>query len=129
MTLKMIHTDRAPKVVGPYSQAVRAGNLLFCSGQIPIDPSTGELKLFDGDAAEQARLVMNNLKAVLSTEGLTFNDVVKTTIYLSDMDNFGKVNDVYASYFGDYRPARATVEVAGLPKNVDVEIDAVAWVK
>jgi len=129
MTLKMIHTDRAPKAVGPYSQAVRAGNLLFCSGQIPIDPATGELKLFGGDAAEQTRLVMNNLKAVLSAEGLTFNDVVKTTIYLSDMDNFGKVNEVYASYFGDYRPARATVEVAGLPKNVDVEVDAVAWIK
>lgn len=129
MALKMIQTDKAPKAVGPYSQAVRAGNLLFCSGQIPLDPVTGELRLFDGNVAEQAKLVMGNLGAVLAAEGLTFNDVIKTTIFLSDMDNFGKVNEVYASSFGDYKPARACVEVARLPKDVDVEIEAIALAK
>lgn len=128
MALKMVNTDRAPKAVGPYSQAVRAGNILFCSGQIPLDPASGELKLFDGDAAEQAKLVMENLKAVLAAEGLSFRDVAKTTIFLSSMENFGKVNEVYASYFGDYKPARACVEVAKLPKGVDVEIEAIAFI-
>jgi len=127
MALKMVSTEKAPKAVGPYSQAVRAGNLLFCSGQIPLDPATGELKLFDGNAAEQARLVMENLKAVLAAEGFSFNDVAKTTIFLSSMENFGKVNEIYASYFGDYKPARACVEVAKLPKGVDVEIEAIAF--
>lgn len=126
MAPRMISTDKAPKAAGPYSQAVRAGDLVFCSGQIPIDPKTGELKLFDGDVAQQTRLVMENLKAVLAAEGVSFNDVVKTTIYLSDMKSFAKVNEVYGSYFGDYKPARATVEVARLPKDVDVEIDATA---
>lgn len=126
MALKMVNTEKAPKAVGPYSQAVRAGELLFCSGQIPLDPATGELKLFDGNAAEQTRLVMANLKAVLAAEGLGFDDVVKTTIFLSDMENFGKVNEVYASCFGEYKPARACVEVARLPKDVDVEIEAIA---
>lgn len=129
MTLKMVTTDKAPKAVGPYSQAVRAGNLLFCSGQIPIDPASGELTLFDGNAAEQARLVMTNLKAVLAAEGLSWGDVIKTTIFLSDMDHFGKVNEVYASFFGTYKPARACVEVARLPKDVDVEIEAIALVR
>ena len=122
----MIHTDKAPNAVGPYSQAIRAGNMLFCSGQIPIDPATGGLKLFDGDAAAQARLVMDNLKAVLAAEGFTFDNVVKTTIYLSNMGNFAKVNEVYASYFTEYKPARATVEVGRLPKDVGVEIEAIA---
>lgn len=126
MALKMIHTDKAPKAVGPYSQAVRAGDLLFCSGQIPIDPATGELKRFDGDVAAQARLVMNNLRAVLESQGLSFDDVIKTTVFLSKMDHFGRVNEVYASYFGDYKPARACVEVARLPKDADVEIEAIA---
>ncbi len=128
MTLKMINTDKAPKAVGPYSQAVRAGNLLFCSGQIPLDPSSGELKLFDGNVAEQTKLVMSNLEAVLKAEGLTFDSVIKTTIFLSDMSNFGNVNEVYASYFGEYKPARACVAVKTLPKNVDVEIEAIALI-
>lgn len=128
MSPRMVNTNKAPKAVGPYSQAVRAGDLLFCSGQIPIDPATGEVKRFDGDAAEQARLVMDNLKAVLAAEGLSFGDVVKTTIFLSNMDHFGKVNEVYASYFGDSKPARACVEVARLPKDVDVEIEAIALI-
>ena len=126
MTLKMINTDKAPKAVGPYSQAVIAGELMFCSGQIPIDPATGKLELFDGDAARQTRLVMENLKKVLAAEDLSFGDVVKTTIYLSDMENFAKVNEVYGSYFRDYRPARACVEVSRLPKDVDVEVEAIA---
>ncbi|HPW45867.1 MAG TPA: RidA family protein [bacterium] len=127
MPLKMISTENAPKAVGPYSQAVQAGNILFCSGQLPIDPKSGELKLFGGNAAEQAKLVMNNLKEVLAAEGLTFNDVAKTTIFLSDMNNFGAVNEVYASYFGEYKPARACIAVKSLPKNVDVEIEAIAY--
>ncbi|MBT3182556.1 MAG: RidA family protein [Deltaproteobacteria bacterium] len=129
MSLKMIQTDNAPAAVGPYSQAVRAGNLLFCSGQIPLDPATGELKLFDGNVAEQTKLVMSNLEAVLKSEELTFDNVIKTTIFLSDMSNFGNVNEVYASYFGEYKPARACVAVKTLPKNVDVEIEAIAMVK
>jgi len=129
MSIKMIHTNLAPKAVGPYSQAIKAGNFLYCSGQIPIDPKSGELKLFSGDAAAQTKLVMENLKAVLSAENLSFNDVVKTTIFLSNMENFSKVNEVYSSYFGDYKPARACVEVSKLPKGVDVEIEAIAFVK
>jgi 2-iminobutanoate/2-iminopropanoate deaminase len=127
MPLRMIQTDKAPKAIGPYSQAVRAGDLLFCSGQIPIDPAAGRLELFDGDPAKQTRLVMQNLKAVLEAEGLSFDDVIKTTIFLSNMEHFAAVNEVYASYFGEYKPARATVEVARLPKDVSVEIEAVAY--
>jgi 2-iminobutanoate/2-iminopropanoate deaminase len=127
MPLRMVNTDKAPKAIGPYSQAVRAGDLLFCSGQIPLDPATGKLELFEGDPAKQARLVMQNLKAVLEAEGLAFDDVVKTTIFLSSMEHFAAVNEVYASYFGDYKPARACVEVARLPKDVSVEIEAIAW--
>lgn len=129
MSLKMIHTDKAPKAVGPYSQAVKAGNFLYCSGQIPLDPVSGELRLFDGDVAAQTTVVMENLKAVLTAGDCTFNDVVKTTIFLSDMGNFSKVNEVYSSYFGDYKPARACVAVKTLPKNVDVEIEAIAFCK
>ncbi len=126
MTLKMISTDKAPKAVGPYSQAVQAGNLLFCSGQIPIDPASGKLELFDGDAGKQAKLVMDNLRSVLEADGLSFDNVVKTTIFLTDMENFASVNEVYASYFSDYKPARACVAVKSLPKGVDVEIEAIA---
>lgn len=128
MSHKMIVTDKAPKAIGPYSQAVRVGNLLFCSGQIPIDPTNNELKLLNGDAAAQTKLVMENLKAVLAAEDFTFNNVVKCTIFISSMDDFAKINEVYASYFTDYKPARATIEVGRLPKNVNVEIDAIAAV-
>jgi 2-iminobutanoate/2-iminopropanoate deaminase len=127
MAMKMVNTEKAPKAIGPYSQAVRAGDFLFCSGQIPIEPGTGEPKLFDGDAAKQARLVLDNLKAVLESEGLGFDNVVKTTIFLSSMEHFAAVNDVYASYFSSYKPARACVAVATLPKGVDVEIEAIAY--
>lgn len=129
MPLKMINTDGAPKAIGPYSQAVRAGNLLFCSGQIPIDPKSGNIELFGGDAAAQTRLVMANLRAVLASEGATFGDVIKTTIYLSDMETFALVNEVYASFFGAHKPARATVEVSRLPKDVSVEIEAVVLIE
>lgn len=127
--LKMIHTDKAPAAIGPYSQAVRAGGLLFCSGQIPIDPATGNLELFNGDVAKQTQLVLQNLAEVLSSEGLSLNDVAKTTIFLTDMGDFSKVNEVYATFFQTHKPARATVEVKGLPKNVSVEIEAIAYVK
>lgn len=102
---------------------------MFCSGQIPIDPESGELRLFDGNAAEQTSLVMKNLKAILAAEGLTFDDVVKTTIFLSNMDDFAKMNETYAEFFGDYKPARSTVEVSRLPKDVAVEIEAIAWTR
>lgn len=127
--LKMINTDKAPKAIGPYSQAVRAGNFVFCSGQISIDPKTGELELFGGDAASQTELVLKNLGAVLSCEGLSLSDVVKTTTFLSSMSDFAKVNETYAAFFGTHKPARATVEVKGLPKGASIEIEAVAYVK
>ncbi len=121
---KFIQTPDAPAAIGPYSQAVVAGEWLFASGQIPIDPGTGEL--IDGGIAEQTDRVMKNLAAVLQEAGLSLDRVVKTTVYLADMQTFGEMNEVYAQHFGDHRPARATVEVAALPKNVGVEIDAVA---
>lgn len=127
MSLKMVNTEKAPKAIGPYSQAVRAGNLLFCSGQIPIDPATGNVNTFGGDAAKQARLVLENLRAVLAAAKLSLNDVVKTTIFLSDMEHFAAVNEVYASCFGEHKPARACVAVKTLPKGVDVEIEATAY--
>ncbi len=128
MTTRMIQTDKAPKAIGPYSQAVQAGNLLFISGQIPLDPKTGELNLFNGNAADQTKLVMTNLKGILESQGLTFENVIKTTIFLSNMEDFGKVNEVYAGFFNDYKPARACIQVARLPKDVSVEIEAVALI-
>jgi 2-iminobutanoate/2-iminopropanoate deaminase len=124
-----VHTDRAPRAIGPYSQAVAApeGRLLFCSGQIPLDPETGEM-VGVGDVRAQARRVMENLKAVLEAGGGSFRAVVRTTIYLADLGDFGAVNEVYAAYFGEAPPARATVQVAGLPRGALVEIDAVAVV-
>lgn len=124
--MEFIQTDKAPKAVGPYSQAVKVGNMLYMSGQIPIDPKTNELNLFDGNVAAQTELVMNNMKAVLAAEGLTLRDVVKTGVYLKDMARFTEVNEVYAKHFGDHKPARACVQVAALPKGADVEIEAIA---
>ena len=126
MTMKFIETNLAPKAVGPYSQAVKTGNMLFCSGQIPIDPRTNELNMFDGDVSKQTDLVLSNLKAVLESEGLNLNNVVKTTVFLKSMSDFGIVNEVYSTYFENHKPARACVEVAKLPKDVSVEIDAIA---
>ncbi len=119
-----IKTDRAPAAIGPYSQAIRAGQWVFCSGQIPLDPATGTL--VPGDIQEQTRRVLENLKAVLAAAGVGMDAVVKTTIYLRDMGDFPKMNETYATYFGGTPPARATVEVSNLPKNARVEIDATA---
>ena len=125
---KAINTSNAPAAIGPYSQAVEfmPGAMIFLSGQIPLDPDTGALKM--GSIDEQAHQVMKNLGAVLEAAGVGFGDVVKTTIFLTDMQDFAAVNDIYASYFpkGGVFPARATVEVSGLPKGVNVEIDCIA---
>ena len=124
MLREPISTTNAPGAIGPYSQAVRAsGNFLFLSGQIPLLP-TGEL--LEGTPAEQAEQCLKNLSAVVEAAELTMNNIVKTTIYLSSMSHFAAVNEVYARFFNDEPPARATVAVAGLPRGVDVEIDAIA---
>lgn len=122
--LKFIQTSEAPAAIGPYSQAVVVGEWVFASGQIPIDPGTGEL--IDGGIAEQTERVMKNLSAVLREAGVSLNRVVKTTVYLADMGTFGEMNEVYARHFEDHRPARATVQAGALPKNVGVEIDVIA---
>jgi 2-iminobutanoate/2-iminopropanoate deaminase len=126
MEKKAIHSDRAPKAIGPYSQAIAAGpgRLLFLSGQIPIDPTTGGL--VEGDVAAQTDRVMMNLGAVLEAAGVGFEHVVRCTIFLVDLGDFGTVNEVYGRYFGSPPPARATVQVAALPKGAKVEIDAIA---
>ncbi len=124
MHREVISTNNAPGAIGPYSQAVKAeGRFMFLSGQIPLRPD-GEL--VSGDVAKQAEQSLHNLKAVLAAGGLDMANVVKTTIFLSSMDHFAAVNEVYGRFFGENPPARATVAVAGLPKNVDVEIEAVA---
>lgn len=123
--IKLINTSQAPGAIGPYSQAVIAGEWVFASGQIPIDPATGEV--IDGGIADQTDRVLKNLSAVLHEAGLSLDQVVKTTVYLADMGSFGEMNEVYAKHFGDHRPARATVQAAALPKNVGVEIDVIAW--
>ncbi|MCH8331664.1 MAG: RidA family protein [Bacteroidetes bacterium] len=123
---EIIKTENAPSPIGPYNQAVKAGNMLFMSGQIAIDPFSGSLVM--DDVESETKQVMENLKAVLTEAGMDFNDVVKTSIFLSDMNNFNKVNEVYGSYFDDANaPARETVEVAGLPKDVNVEISMIAF--
>lgn len=124
MSKNAVSSRDAPKAIGPYSQAVRAGQLLFASGQIPLDPATGTI--IEGDIAAQTRRVMENLGAVLNAGGLSFADVVKTTVFLADMSEFAAVNDVYGTYFSETYPARATVQVARLPRDVRVEIDAIA---
>jgi 2-iminobutanoate/2-iminopropanoate deaminase len=117
-------TPDAPKAIGPYSQAVRIGDLLFLSGQVPLDPSTGQI--VEGDIRVQTRRVMDNLAAVLTSAGLSFAHVARTTIFLADMNDFAPVNEVYGTYFTEPYPARATVQVARLPKDARVEIDAIA---
>lgn len=119
-----VKTDGAPAPIGPYSQAVAAGDELFCSGQVALDPHTGEL--VGSDAAAQAERAMQNLEAVLAAGGMSFENVVKTTIFLIDMNDFPAVNDVYARFFDAAKPARSTVAVAGLPRGARVEIDAIA---
>lgn len=123
MSKKIIQTDKAPKAIGPYSQGVVSGNIVFLSGQIPLDPSGN---LVTGDIKQQTEQVFNNLKEVLAAENLTFENVVKTTVYLSDMNEFVAMNEVYGKFFTSNPPARATVQVARLPKDVKVEIDLIA---
>ena len=125
LTVKdIIATDQAPGAIGPYSQAVRAGNFVFASGQIPIDPATGEFVA--GGIAEQTEQVLRNLSAVFKGAGLTLNHVIKTTVFLADMDDFAAMNDVYSRFFIEQPPARATVEAARLPRDARVEIEAIA---
>jgi endoribonuclease L-PSP, putative len=124
MEKKIITTNGAPAPIGPYSQAVQAGNLLFISGQVPIDPATGNVEA--KNVAGEAEQVMKNLQAVLNEAGYDFSHVVKTTIFLTDMSLFATVNDVYATYFTGNFPARETVAVKGLPRNVNVEISMIA---
>lgn len=126
MKLKTISTENAPAAIGPYSQAVQAGNMLFCSGQIALDPSTGEL--LQGDVVMQAERVLENIAAVLSASGVGFDDVVKTTIFLVEMGDFAAVNEVYGRYFSNHKPARSTVAVKSLPRGALVEIEVVAKV-
>ena len=121
-----VHTDHAPAAIGPYSQAVVSDGWIFCSGQIPIDPATGEI--VGGSVAEQTDRVLKNLAEVLRAAGSSLSGVVKTTVFLSDMNTFAEMNGVYAEHFGDHRPARAAAQAAALPKFVDVEIECVARV-
>jgi len=124
MSKTIITTSNAPAPIGPYNQAVQAGNTLFISGQICIDPATGNLK--NKDFQEETHQVMHNLKAILQQAGMDFNDVVKTTIFLTDMHRFAEVNEVYGKYFANHFPARETVQVSALPKFVNVEISMIA---
>jgi len=126
MEKEEVATDRAPEAIGPYSQAVKIGRYLFLSGQIPIDPATGDA--VTGPIAAQARQALSNLKAVVEEGGASMNDVVKTTVYITDILLFSDVNEVYADFFTKPYPARATVQVSGLPRGVDIEIDAIAVV-
>jgi len=127
MKLKAIATDKAPAAIGPYSQAVQAGELLFCSGQIPLDPATGEM--VGEDVGDQARQVMANIRATLAAAGAGFDDVIKSTIFLVDMAYFSEVNEVYGSCFGNHKPARSTVAVKGLPRGALLEIEVIATVQ
>jgi len=122
--MKIISSSDAPKAIGPYSQAIRAGKWLYTSGQVGLDPATGEL--VSADFAAQVRRAFDNLKAVLTEAEMQFSDVVKATVYLTDMANFQTMNGIYSEYFGDHKPARTTIAAAGLPKGALVEIDLVA---
>lgn len=124
MKKQAVQTTKAPGAIGPYSQAIRAGNLLFVSGQIPLDPASGDL--IRSGIADETKKVLENLRAILEAAGGSLNDIVKTTIFLKDMNQFATVNEVYGSFFSQPFPARATVEVSRLPKDVNVEIEAVA---
>lgn len=127
MKNQMINTNNAPKAIGPYSQAVRTGDLLYISGQIPVNPATGEV--VEDCFKKQTEQSMKNILAILNEAGLDFNNVVKTNLFITDMGKFSEVNEVYSTFFTDYFPARACVQVSALPKNVLVEIEAVASFK
>jgi 2-iminobutanoate/2-iminopropanoate deaminase len=122
---KIIATDKAPAAIGPYSQAIQAGDFLFASGQIPLDPKTGQAAT--GSIEEQAELVLENVKNILESAGFTMQQVVKTTVFVTSMDNFAPINGVYARYFAENPPARSFVAVKELPKAAQVEIEVVAW--
>ena len=124
MANQVIHTENAPAAIGPYSQAVKAGNLLFVSGQVPFVPET--MEIVEGDVKAQTAQSLKNLQAILKEAGADFSNVVKTTVFIKDMNEFAQINDVYAEYFGENKPARACVEVARLPKDVKVEIELIA---
>jgi 2-iminobutanoate/2-iminopropanoate deaminase len=121
---KPIFTSEAPAAIGPYSQAVRTGRFLFCSGQIPLDPKSGQI--VSGDIATETRRVLDNIAAILRKEGLTFDNVVKTTIFLTNLGDFQTVNEIYGSYFKQDPPARSTVQVSALPRGANVEIEVIA---
>ena len=121
---EIIATENAPGAIGPYSQAVKTGGMVFCSGQIPIDPATGEF--VSDDVAEQTEQVLKNLSAVLEAAGTNLNNVVKTTVFLADMNDFTAMNEVYSKFFSENKPARATVQAARLPKDARVEIECIA---
>jgi 2-iminobutanoate/2-iminopropanoate deaminase len=123
---EIIATDRAPKAIGPYSQAVKLGNLLFTSGQVPLDPQSGQM--VTGDIKAQVRRVMDNLREILEASGTSLDHVLKTTCYLRNMDDFSAMNEVYADYFPKTPPARSCIQAARLPRDCDVEIDAIAVV-
>jgi 2-iminobutanoate/2-iminopropanoate deaminase len=124
MAKEVISSDRAPRAIGPYSQAIRGGGLLFCSGQIPLDPVTGNLR--GASIAEQTEQVMANIEAVLAAAGVGFADVVKSTVYLTDLADFATVNEIYEQRFLTAPPARSTIEVKGLPRGANVEIEVIA---
>jgi 2-iminobutanoate/2-iminopropanoate deaminase len=124
MDKQIINTSSAPVPIGPYNQAIRSGNMLFISGQVCIDPATGELK--NKDVQEETHQVMHNLKAILAEAGMTFSNVVKTTIFITDMNRFSEINEVYGKYFDGHFPARETVQVSALPKFVNIEISMIA---
>lgn len=124
---EIISTENAPSAIGPYSQAVKTGNMVFVSGQIPIDPATGEF--VSGAVAEQTQQVLKNLSAVLEAAGSSLNNVVKTTVFLADMNDFAAMNEVYATFFSENKPARATVQAARLPRDARVEIEAIGLIE
>ena len=127
MTVQTVHTDAAPAAIGPYAQATIAGGFLFTAGQIPLDPKS--MEIVTGDIEPQTRQVMANLSAVLTQAGVNWNDVVKTTVFLLDMADFPRFNELYSAALGDARPARTTVQVAALPRGVSVEVELVAKVR
>ena len=124
MERRVIHTENAPKAIGPYSQAIRSGELVFCAGQIPLDPAT--MKLVDGDITAQTRRALTNLSNVLEAAGSSLSRVVKTTVFLADFNDFAAMNAVYAEFFGEQPPARSTIQAARLPAGALVEIEAIA---
>jgi 2-iminobutanoate/2-iminopropanoate deaminase len=125
MSKEVIFTDKAPKAIGPYSQAIKFGNILFISGQVPVNPATGELT---GDIKVQTRQVLENIKSILAAAGASASDVVKTTVFLQNLDDFAAMNEIYCTYFPKKAPARSTVEVARIPRGALIEIEAIAFI-